>query len=401
MKVIHVITRLELGGAQENTLFTLGRLDPRRFSGLLVTSPEGLLTEEAGKDGRYRAIFLPSLLREIRPLADVRALVALVRLLRREVKSAGGDGGPPSVIVHTHSSKAGILGRTAARLAGVPVIIHSIHGYGFHRYQPWAVRRFYIFLEKLMSRWTTHFIAVAQADIDRGVALGLFPREKATLIRSGIEIGRFRGGGVDVAAGRAALGLAPGGKVVGMVACFKPQKNPVDFVRLAAAVAEEAGEAEFVLVGDGLLRPQVEREVRRCGLEGRFHLLGWRRDIPRIMALFDVLVLTSLWEGLPRVFPQAMAAGLPIVAYRFESAPEAVSEGVNGFLVDPGDYRTAAGHVVRLLKNPDQAALLGAAGLERVGEFDAELMVRRQEELYERLWSERGGSFSATFRPEP
>jgi glycosyltransferase involved in cell wall biosynthesis len=289
------------------------------------------------------------------------------------------------LIVHTHSSKAGILGRLAAAANGVPVIIHSIHGYPFHPRQNPAVRRLWIRLERFAARYTTHFIAVAQADIEEGVALGLFPRERATLIRSGIEIALYAGAGLDRAARRRELGLDPARPLAGMIGNFKPQKNPVDFVRVAALVAERVPGAQFLLAGDGKLRPAVEAEIARRGLGDRLRLLGWRRDAHEIIPCLDVLVLTSLWEGLPRVFPQAMAAGVPVVAYRVDGAPEAVADGVSGYLLEPGDVAGAAARVAELLLDPARAAAMGAVGRERVGEFDAELMVRRQEELYERL----------------
>ena len=253
IRVVHVITKLELGGAQENTLYTLGHLDRSRFSGLLLTNPEGLLVADAVGDARYETRFVPSLVREVRPHRDAAALAELVAALRREMRAARAGGGARRVIVHTHSSKAGILGRAAARLAGVPAVIHSIHGYGFHPRQRPAVRRLYVGLERLAARWTTHFIAVAQADIEEGVALGLFPRERATLIRSGIDIAAYAGAGVDRAATARELGFDPAQPLVGMVACLKPQKNPVDFVRVAGVVAGAVPTAQFLLAGDGVL----------------------------------------------------------------------------------------------------------------------------------------------------
>ena len=390
IRVVHVITKLELGGAQENTLYTLGHLDPGLYSGLLVTHPEGLLVADARGDGRYDKRFVRSLVREVRPVRDAGALAALVGILRREMREARGPSGAgaPPLIVHTHSSKAGILGRAAARIAGVPVVIHTVHGFGFHPRQRPGVRRVYIALERLAARWTNHVIAVAQADLDEGVALGIFARERASLIRSGIEIARYTGAGIDRETTVRALGFDPARPLVGMVACLKPQKNPVDFVRAAALVAGSVPDAQFLLAGDGVLRPAVEEEVRRSGLGGRFRLLGWRRDVDAIIPALDVLVLTSLWEGLPRVFPQAMAAGRPIVAYRVDSAPEAVTEGVTGNLVAPGDYAGVAARIATLLADSALARRMGAAGRERVADFDADLMVRKQEELYSRLWRE-------------
>lgn len=403
IRVIHIITKLELGGAQENTLYTLGYLDPARFSGLLVTHPEGLLVADALEDSRYGKRFVRSLVREVRPARDGVALGALVGIMKREVREARGRSrvGTPQVIVHTHSSKAGILGRAAARLAGVPVVIHTVHGFGFHLRQRPGVRRFFIALERLAARWTTHFIAVAQADLDEGVALGLFTRGRASLIRSGIEIARYSGTNSDRESAVRALGFDPARPLVGMVACLKPQKNPVDFVRAAALVAGSVPEAQFLIAGDGVLRPAVEREVLRSGLEGHLRLLGWRRDVDAIIPCLDVLVLTSLWEGLPRVFPQAMAAGRPVVAYRVASASEAVTEGVTGHLVAPGDYAGVAARIAELLLDPVRAGRMGAAGRERIGEFDANLMVRQQEELYSRLWTEVSSRPAASAIPLP
>jgi glycosyltransferase involved in cell wall biosynthesis len=311
--------------------------------------------------------------------------------MRREVRAARerARGGPAALIVHTHSSKAGVLGRAAARLAGVPVVVHSIHGYPFHPRQRPAVRRAYVAAERLAARWTTHFIAVAQADIEEGVALGLFPRERATLVRSGIEIERFSGSGLDRAAKLRKLGLDPSRPLAGMIGNCKPQKNPVDFVQVAARVAARVPGAQFLLAGDGPLRTAAEAEAARLGVCASLRFLGWRRDVDAIVPCLDVVVLTSLWEGLPRVIPQAMAAGRPVVAYRVDGVPEALADGVTGFAVEPGDVAGAADAVARLLLEPARAAALGAAGRERVAQFDADLMVRRQEELYGCLLAHR------------
>ncbi len=387
IRVVHIITKLELGGAQENTLYTLAHLDPQRFSGLLVTNPEGLLVADAQQDSRYGKRFVRSLVREVSPVRDGSALVALVSILKREVCEARSrsGAGTPELIVHTHSSKAGILGRAAARLAGASVVIHTVHGFGFHPRQRPGVRRFYIALERLAARWTDHFIAVAQADLNEGAALGIFARKHASLIRSGIEIARYSGTGGDRDAAVRALGFDPARPLAGMVACLKPQKNPVDFVRAAAIVAASVPSAQFLLAGDGVLRPGVEAALRQSGLGERFRLLGWRRDADAIIPCLDVLVLTSLWEGLPRVLPQAMAAGRPVVADSVDGVPEAVTEGVTGHLVAPGDYAGAAARIAGLLLDPALAKRMGAAGRERVGEFDADVMVRAQETLYTRL----------------
>ncbi|GAB4227736.1 MAG: glycosyltransferase family 4 protein [Acidobacteriota bacterium] len=372
--VCHVITRLELGGAQQNTLYTCAHLDRQRFAVQLVSGPGGLLDDEARRlpDVTYEQC--PALHREVRPGRDVRAYRDLVRRLRRLAPE----------IVHTHSSKAGILGRLAARRAGVPVIVHSVHGWGFTPTQPWPVRRAFVLAERLVARVTDRFIAVSRANVERGVAEGIAPRDRFTVIRSGIEIGRFRRA-ADSGEGealRCEIGVPQDAPLAGMVACLKPQKAPVDFVRLAARVASDVPDARFLLAGDGVLRGEVERAVREAGLGGRLHLLGWRRDTERVIAACDVLVLTSRHEGLPRVVPEAMAAGRPVVATAVDGTPEAVSPGETGFLREPGDVDGLAADVARLLRDPALRARLGAAARARVAEWDIDAMVRAQERLY-------------------
>ena len=371
VRVCHVITRLELGGAQLNTLYTVSRLDRRRFEPALIAGRGGLLDDDARRIPDVPVTLIPSLVREVSPARDAVALLALTRRLRRLAPD----------VVHTHSSKAGILGRWAARLAGVPAIVHTIHGYGFHAGQSPRTHRLFRALEAATSRITTRFVAVSAADIRRGLEHGLFAADRVALIRSGIPLRGMAG----ESALRAELRLPPHTPLAGMVACLKPQKAPLDFVRVAARVAARVPAARFVLVGDGELRPAVEAEIARLGLGGRLHMLGWRRDVPAILRALDVVVLTSLWEGLPRVIPEAMAAARPVVATAVDGVPEAVADGVTGYLVRPHDVDAAAERVAGLLDDPVNARRLGEQARGRVAEFDIDEMVRRQEALYEEL----------------
>lgn len=373
--VAHLITKLELGGAQQNTLFTVSHLDRARFRPMLIVGEPGLLDQEAATLPDVTLHRVPSLVRPINPFMDVLALIKLILLLAR-LKPA---------IVHTHSSKAGILGRLAAKLAGVPIILHSIHGFGFTPSQPPMVQRLLIALERLAARVTTGFIAVSDANRRQGVALGLFPADRCTVIRSGIDRALFRTTRVDRSAKRRALGLDPVRPVVGMIAPFKPQKAPLDFVRMAGLVYGAKPDTQFLLVGDGELRSAIEAEVARLGLAGVVHLAGWRRDIPEVMRCLDLLVLTSRWEGLPRVYLEALASGVPVIGTAVDGAAEAVQDGVNGYLVGPGDLRSLAERVLSLLTRPEEAARMGQAGLALPDEFDIHEMVRRQEREYERV----------------
>jgi glycosyltransferase involved in cell wall biosynthesis len=376
--VLHVITRLIVGGAQENTMLTAAVLDPDRYAVDVIsgpqTGPEGSLIEEIHTRGVPLSIEL-ALVREINPLKDLRALLALCCHIRRGHYT----------IVHTHSSKAGILGRWAAWLAGVPVIVHTVHGWGHHERQHPLTRRFYILLEQLTQRITDRLIVVSSRNIEKGLADGIASPEKYVIIRSGIELDRFRTPTRSRRDVRAELHIPPGAAVVGTVTRLSPQKAPLDFVKAVARVAEQRPNVHFVVVGDGPLRAEVEARVAAAGLADRFHLAGLRRDVPDLLHSFDVFALTSLWEGLPRVLPQAMAAGLPIVATAVDGNAEAVESGVNGLLTPPGDTRALAAALLRLLDDPALAAEMGAAGRERSAEFGARKMVNDIAALYEAL----------------
>jgi glycosyltransferase involved in cell wall biosynthesis len=314
---------------------------------------------------------------------DIRALLKIRGILKAIKKNDS------AMIVHTHSSKAGILGRWGARLAGADVIVHTIHGFGFHDHQPSPIRTFIILLEKLTAMSTDKFIAVSRANIQKGVEKGIFPVQKAILIRSGIELEDFTGVKVNKGDKKKELGVEPTLPLVTMIGCLKPQKAPLDYVEGAYLVLQEK-DAHFILVGDGILRETVEQRMGELGLENRFKLLGWRRDIPEILAATDIFVLTSLWEGLPRVLPQAMIMGIPIVATGVDGTPEAVTDGLNGFLVDPHDVRGMAEKIVYLLDHSEKAIDMGRRGKKMVEEFDIWKMVSEQEELYLSVLSEKG-----------
>ena len=386
-KVVHIITKLELGGAQQNTLFTVARLSRSRYEPVLISGTEGVLVEDARKLDDVKVYFVPELVREIRPLKDLIALFKIKRILQGLKQDTEGKGtkSHAEIIIHTHSSKAGVLGRWAAYLADVKIIIHSIHGFSFNDYQPSLLRAFYVILEKITTNITAKFIAVSKGNIDKGIRKGIFTRDKVILIRSGIEIAEFRSEKHDRIKKRRELGFDVEIPLVAMIACFKPQKSPLDFVRVAKIVSAENDDARFLMVGDGILRAKIEVLIDQLNVKDRVVLLGWRKDIPEIMNCIDILVLTSLWEGLPRVFPQAMASGIPIVATEVDGAPEAIKNGVTGFLLQPRDIKGMAEKIIYLIRNPDRAREMGEEGRRSVGEFDIWKMVEQQEELYTSL----------------
>jgi len=385
-KVIHIITKLELGGAQENTIWTVKHLNREKFYPLLWSGPGGILTEEVKSELKEDFCLIPSLTREISPKNDLLALIWLWKKLREEKKQCQRM----RIIIHTHSSKAGILGRWAGVLARVPVIIHSYHGFGFNDFQPRVIRSGYILIEKITGWITDRFIFVSKANMEKAKKLGIGKPAQYNLIRSGIEIKQFQPKPLfDREAKRKELGVDAGGKVVSMVACLKRQKSPLDFAKVAHLVLKEAPESWFLVAGDGELRPELEKLVEELGIKERFKLLGWRRDVPEIMWASDLLVLTSLWEGLPRVYPQAMSAGLAIVGTRVDGAEEAVIGGGNGYLLAPGDVSGIAERIIELLKDDEKRKTMAEKGKELVAEFDIYKMVKDQEKLYERILKEK------------
>ena len=379
--VVHVITLLELGGAQEITLFTCGALDRFRFDVHLVTGPGGMLDAEARAIPDVTVHFVDDLVREIRPATDARAFKSLVGLLR----AARRDPSQP-LLVHTHSSKAGILGRLAAKAAGANACVHSIHGFAFHDRQRAVARLTYQGLERLVAPLTDAFTGDSTANLEVAERLGLLRGGKPALfLPPGIDPREYRPVEGEAARVRAELGIPSGAPLVGTLACLKPQKAPLDYVRVAARVLERIPDGHFFLAGDGELRQDVEAEVAKLGIAPRFHLLGWRRDVRALLAAADVMALTSLHEGLPRAILQSMAAGKPVVASRVDGVPEAIGEGKNGFLVEPTDLAGYADRISALLADPARARAMGAEGARRADAFDWRTGHAALETLYDRL----------------
>lgn len=374
ISVAHVITMLELGGAQENTLSTVRGLDRTRFDVALIFGPGGILDEEARSIPAARITPVPELVRQISPRYDLGAVRALVRIFRETRPQ----------IVHTHSSKAGVVGRIAARIARVPKVVHSIHGFGFHEGQPAPKFAAFLAAERAAARLTDAFIGVSSANLAEGRARGIIgPRHQVALIRSGFDLERFRAEAAGGAVLREELGLDRTDEVIVSIANLKPQKDPLTLVRAMALLAPRRPRAVLLYAGDGELRPEVEAEISRLGLTGRFRLLGWRRDIPALIAASDVVALSSIFEGLPRSAVQALVARRPFVGTRVDGTPEVIHHGRNGFLVEPRSPEALAGALERgLIERP-----VDPADERRVLDWDVHTMVRQQEELYAKLSS--------------
>lgn len=380
-KVVHVITRLDLGGAQQNTLYCVANHDRSRYRAGLVAGIGGELDGEAVQLADAEITLVNWLRYPISPLSDLAAVFKLKKLLQD--RSAD--------VVHTHSSKAGVVGRLAARLAGVPVIVHTVHGWSFNDTQHPLLRRFYIALESWLARKTDCLVTVAAADRDKGLELGIGTPGKYRVIHSGIDIESYRRPASARELTRKELGFQADDLVVGTIACLKDQKAPLDFVAAARMAAEKDARLRFFIAGDGPLRPQVEQAIAAAGLEDKVQLLGWRQDVPELLAAMDIFLLTSLFEGLPRAVLQAMAAGVPVIATGVNGTPEVVIDGETGRLIDPGRPDQAAERVLELAESRQLAGRLAENATARLGEqFEIRGMVRDLDDLYAELLKKRG-----------
>ncbi len=383
MRVVHVITRLIVGGAQENTIASV--LGLRRLPGFEVelmagptTGPEGSLEAAvAGVPGLFTRV--PPLIRAVHPLRDWQAYSQLRRLFRARRPD----------VVHTHSGKAGIVGRLAARAAGVPVIVHTIHGPSFGPFQGRVPNLVFTNAERLAARATTHFVVVAQAMADQYHAAGIGTPAQYTRIFSGFPLEPYLEARPDPEV-RRQLGLSPQDVVVGKIARLFRLKGHDDLFATAPALAAAFPGIKFLLVGDGEWRTRFENQSRELGLSDRFVFTGLvpPEEVPRYVGAMDILVHLSRREGLARALPQAMAAGKPVVAYDVDGANEVCVSGRTGFLVKPGDLGGLQSRIVELARDRSLREELGAQGRELVRRlFPVENLVNGLAELYRRLAS--------------
>lgn len=389
MRVTHVITRLIVGGAQENTIASV--LGLRRKPGLTVDLVSGPTTGSEGSlEDRFEAdptalSVIPGLVRPIHPWMDWRGYRELCAHFRR-VRPA---------IVHTHSGKAGILGRWAARTTRVPVVIHSIHGPSFGRFQGRLANAMFRSAERLAGRWTTHFVVVANAMRDQYLDAGIGSPSQYTRIFSGFPLDPFLNARRDPRLSHE-LGLGPQDIVVGMVARLFELKGHDDLFDAVPELLRTCPRLKFLLVGDGPWRSRLEERARQPALAGKVRFAGLvpPERVPEYLAQMDMLVHLSRREGLARVLPQALATGVPIVAADCDGASEVCLHGKTGFLVRPSDPQDLVDSVRQLESSQELRVRLGEAGRRFVRErFSVEQLVDAQFDLYRRLARELGVTF--------
>jgi glycosyltransferase involved in cell wall biosynthesis len=390
IKVLHIITRLDRGGSAQNTLLTCHELS-HKYDVVLAhgLSLESRMTDWEKQsvnrqitEGRKRGLKdmpIPPLVRRINPVRDLQALFAIWKLLKREK--------PP--IVHTHTYKAGVLGCWAAKMAGVPIIIHTPHGHIFFGHFSPLVTGFFMMIERLTAAIVDRMVALTAGERRDYIACSVANPEKMVTIHSGVNIDRFMKLKVNIEGKKRSLGLNTEFPVVGTVGWLLPIKGPIYLLRAMAEVWQNHPDIHLVYVGKGDLEEDVKREASRTGVSDKVKFLGWRDDIPEIMQILDVFVLPSLNEGMGRVLLEAMASGKPIVASNVGGIPDLVKDGQNGFLVRPGDVNGLSLAIKKLIEDKELRVKMGARGRTMAQSYGVEEMIRKIDDLYTALYQEK------------
>jgi len=391
VRVLHLITLFSLGGATENTLLSVEGLQKLGYDVEIIPGPpiasEGDLFAEAQQRG-VRVKLIRVMQRNIHPILDLRAFFAVLRMIQKGRYH----------VVHTHSSKAGVLGRLAAKLAGVPVVVHTIHGLPFHDFMSGAPRRFFILAERWGTAMSDRVISVTDTIIRKCIAAGIGSPEKFVTVRSGFEMDQYLRPNGDGARLRSDYGIGPDELVIGKIARFNALKGHEYLIEVIPAIVKEVPNVRFLLVGSGELEEEFKARVRERGVADRVVFTG-RVDqdrIPAFIAMMDIVVHTSLREGLARVLPQALAAGKPVVSFDLDGAHEVIRDGDTGRLVTACDSDRLARALIDLLKNPRHAREMGSAGREMVRQgWTVDAMVRGVDEVYRQLLQKKGLLVSA------
>ncbi|MCC6486132.1 MAG: glycosyltransferase [Candidatus Hydrogenedentes bacterium] len=380
-RVAHVITRLCKGGAQENTFHTVRLANRDRFEVDLISGPtygsEGSIEAAIGAAG-IAITRVPSLVRNPDPWHDACAYFALRRLFRERRYD----------IVHTHTSKAGYLGRMAAAHARVPIIVHTPHGHIFFGYFNAGLTAFFTRLERQAARRTDRLIALTGRGIDEHVAEGVGHRRQWEAIFSGIDLSPYPQAIARRTDTRRELGIPPDALLAGAVGRLEPVKGFAYFIEAARAVLREAPESHFILAGDGSLLGDLRAQAADLG--ERFRFLGLRHDVPELMAAMDACAVPSLNEGMGRVLLEAGAAGAPVVASAVGGIPDILQDGETGLLVPSRDVDALAGAILRLWRDPVLRVRMSAVAREAASGFSLEKMVARIESVYDTLIKEKG-----------
>lgn len=377
--VVSIITKLELGGAQKVCLTLFHGLHHNNHTAFLISGNEGTLVNNVIDNPQV--ILLPSLKREVglkTIVQECKAFMHLIRVLRSLKKKN------PDLLVHTHSTKAGLIGRWAAFFAGIRHRVHTVHGFGFHPHQSWIPWLLTYVLELITSFITTHYVCVSSADMQTGSRLFPFFARRSSIIRAAVDWETFY---------QPARSLTPFPAdtqpfIFGTVSCFKKQKNLFDLLYAFEWVHQQNPRTRLELVGDGTLRPALESWIAEHNLAHVITLHGWQHHVAPFMMSWHVFVLSSLWEGLPCAVVEARLLKLPVLSYDTGGIRDVIHSNKNGFLYPQKEWRSLAKGMLTLSQQPILYQALQASP-DDLQEFHDQTMIKKHIELYSSLISSR------------
>jgi glycosyltransferase involved in cell wall biosynthesis len=382
IKVCHIITKMVYGGASIGTLHLVQKLPSRGFESTIIcgrqSSNEGDLLVDAANDG-FETIIIQELVREIDPIMDIRAFFALIREFKRRKFD----------IVHTHGSKAGAIGRLAAAVCGVPIILYTVHGWGL-KAGGLLVRVLFRRVERALARVTTALLFQTQSDRDEASQYKIGDNGQYYLIGNGIDLRPFLDYDVEMADRIERNLRLENKKVVGTVGRVSAQKNPAGFLDIAQRIVEKNEGIVFIFAGGGEMLDKMRSLVNETHLERNVLFLGVRNDIPELIANFDIFILPSLWEGMPRSIIEAMALSKPVIAYDIAGIREIIDDGVNGIVVPVNDLTQMCHTIEHLLDNEAVGRKLATYAAKTARQYDFNEIVSRIEHIYKKLFSQIG-----------
>lgn len=378
LRVLHLITRLDRGGSAENTLLTVAGMDPQRYDitlGVGATVDDPGPTASAARARGVRFVDVPDLVRSPSPLRDLRAAGHLLRMLRAE----------PWDVVHTHTSKAGIIGRWAAHRVRVPAVVHTPHGHVFYGYYGAVVTGAFVRLERLAAKWCHRLVALTAADREDHLRFGVGHPDQWDVVHSGVDFRPLDAVSTSAETLRQQLGIGPQEFVVGTLGRLAAVKGQADLVRAFAGLHHHQPMARLLLIGDGEEAEALGRLAQQCGVRQQTIFAGWRDDVGDMLRVLDIFVLPSHNEGMGKALVEAMYLQCPVVATRVGGVPEVVSHGVDGVLVDARDPEGLTAALVELAADPALRTRLGQQGSMRARAYGSDSMVHRLCTMYEEL----------------
>ena len=378
LKIAHVITRMDWGGAPDIVRILCEFLETS-YEVKLIIGPSKHLTEKTRlflQKFRENVIIVPYLKREINPLLDLLALVKLLLIFKKEKFD----------IVHTHTAKAGFLGRIASWFAGIPRIIYTPHGHVFYGYFGLLMSKIAITLERVVAYLTSKIMVFTELEKRDLIAFKVTTPDKIVVINSGLELEKYKDVVVDVQSKKYELGIEEDISVIGMIGRLEPVKGPGYLIEAARMVIEKIPRVKFLIVGDGSLRNDLESQCEELGVLNEFIFTGWKEDVQTILSMLDILVLPSVNEAVGRVLIEAGACGVPVIATNVGGVPEIVRDDQTGILVPPRSPEALAQAIIDLITNEHRRQQMGIIAEDWIDDrFSAHRMVEKVSNSYNEL----------------